>query len=127
MVKTQDGEGLATLRDLLNMYICIYRSVITLYDTEVQRKHFAQRPTLNEVSFCCAGGPPALITPGSYLPRWPSVLARFSSVSAASLMACSTIMFLFLVSSILMGFDSGRFCQAVQRESRNISENNMLL
>lgn len=40
-----DSEGLATLRDLLNMYICIYRSVIALYDTEVKRKHFAQRPT----------------------------------------------------------------------------------
>ena len=39
----------------------------------------------------------------------PILLAIFSSVSAASFSACITRAFLFLVSSILSGFDSGRF------------------
>lgn len=39
----------------------------------------------------------------------PSPLARFSLVSAASFRACITRAFLCLVSSILNGFDSGRF------------------
>lgn len=72
----------------------MYSSVISRYDT---RKHSAQRPA-------------GMKSPSpSYLLRWPNDLAMFSSVSAASLRACSTIMFLFLVSSILMGLDSGRF------------------
>lgn len=108
-----DNEGLSTLKDLLNMYILL--AFTAQSSPNIIQK--SRESTLNSVPLKMKR--PSL----SYLLRWPNVLAMFSSVSAASLRACSTIRFLFLVSSIRIGFDSGRFWKAAQPQRRNLLEN----
>lgn len=56
----------------------------------------------------------------AYFADLPNPLARFSLVSAASLSVCITRAFRFLVSSILIGFDSGRFWGSVGTKIQSV-------